>query len=152
MSIHYKYGDNGEILNVNEIITEWACDYDRGTDNEGQIILYTGLYKWTDGTVHDKPEIKSDLIDGAKNIYNLHRSADNELIEGYLYLHPNEIRILEVDNITPKIGIYPIKYGSCKESNNYPVTLILVTPGELEELKAGKLSLPEGWVGEPIKL
>lgn len=30
------------------------------TDNEGQIIFYSGLYLWEDGTVRDEPENKDD--------------------------------------------------------------------------------------------
>lgn len=31
-------------------------DPDFETDNEGQIIIYTGMYKWEDDTIHDEPE------------------------------------------------------------------------------------------------
>jgi hypothetical protein len=26
------------------------------TDNEGQIIIYTGLYRWSDGSIHEEKE------------------------------------------------------------------------------------------------
>ena len=29
-------------------------EFDR--DNEGQLVLYTGLFEWKDGTIRDEPE------------------------------------------------------------------------------------------------
>jgi hypothetical protein len=30
------------------------CEMD--TDNEGQLIIYTGIYRWKDGSYHDEAE------------------------------------------------------------------------------------------------
>jgi len=29
---------------------------DEQTDNEGQIIIYTGMYEWADGSIRDTPD------------------------------------------------------------------------------------------------
>lgn len=31
-------------------------DAQMGTDNDGQIVLYTGYYRWNDGTIRDEKE------------------------------------------------------------------------------------------------
>jgi len=31
-------------------------EYQIETDNNGQILIYTGLYEWENDTIHDKPE------------------------------------------------------------------------------------------------
>lgn len=40
---------------------------DIGTDNEGQVVIYTGLFKHSDGELYDGPEVISTIsqtVDG----------------------------------------------------------------------------------------
>jgi hypothetical protein len=47
------------VAEVQDAIIEGAsgvapCEMD--VDNEGQLIIYTGIYRWSDGTYRDEPE------------------------------------------------------------------------------------------------
>lgn len=51
------------VAEVQDIITELAqespCEHEH--DNEGQIVLYTGIFRWSDGTYRDESEPQGDL-------------------------------------------------------------------------------------------
>lgn len=45
------YTDNEAFQHVSDNL-----DLHGETDNQGQIVIYTGLFRWEDGTIHDAPE------------------------------------------------------------------------------------------------
>lgn len=62
------------------------------------------------------------------------------------------IGLLEIDKYTPKMGVVILRFDKlAMEGINHPSIIIVITPQEFEDLKAGKLSLPKNWtVGERI--
>ena len=43
------------LCNKEALINELLQNY-HDTDNDGQIVIYTGRYRWTDGSIHLEPE------------------------------------------------------------------------------------------------
>lgn len=41
-----------------DILESAIYEFSEEEDNEGQIVLYTGWYHWTDGNIYDQPEEK----------------------------------------------------------------------------------------------
>ena len=62
MSAQVKKGSNGEVLNFKswliEAIRNDEIDYETdGYENDGgQLIIYTGMFVWADGSIHDEKE------------------------------------------------------------------------------------------------
>ena len=56
------------------------------------------------------------------------------------------IKLLEVNDITPEVGIMPIGLTADPSRGvNYAVTVVEISPGEFERLANGQLTLPHGW-------
>ena len=39
---------------IDQLSHDSLCEYN--TDNEGQLIIYTNVYRWNDGTFRDEPD------------------------------------------------------------------------------------------------
>lgn len=61
---------------------------------------------------------------------------------------PSEpIKLLEVNQDTPKQGIMPILFGpDASWGIDYPSIIVEVRPEEYQEIQHKKLNLPNGWV------
>jgi hypothetical protein len=55
------------------------------------------------------------------------------------------LKLLEVNPDTPPFGIVPLGFAPDPPRVPFPFVLIEVTPGEFEEVSAGRLALPHGW-------
>lgn len=49
-----------EMRHKTNIVSLAAQTMDVQHDNEGQIVIYTGIYDWEDGSFHDEPEPITD--------------------------------------------------------------------------------------------
>ena len=56
MSTRLNINEKGEVTNFNEYLIECVNELPTEVDNDGQIIVYTGLYRWNDGSIHQEPE------------------------------------------------------------------------------------------------
>lgn len=54
------------------------------------------------------------------------------------------ILLLEITEDTIPVGVLPIIFAPTQEFP-YPVSILVLTPGEFDKLKTGDLSLPVGW-------
>jgi hypothetical protein len=55
------------------------------------------------------------------------------------------VKLLEVNPQTSPSGIVPIAFGPDPPQIPFPSVVIEVTEGEFENIRSGKLPLPEGW-------
>lgn len=66
---------------------------------------------------------------------------------------PDEpVKLLEINEDTVACGIMPLGFAADPAQRiDYPLILVELTPAEFEDVKSGRLALPEGWrLGEPI--
>jgi hypothetical protein len=92
----------------------------------------------------DKSEI-------ARALAEAHRKVDPEILCIIRVVADREddpaepVKLLEVNPDTPRAGIVPIAFGAAPPEIPFPSVVIEVTEDELEDIRSGGLSLPNGW-------
>jgi len=96
--------------------------------------------------VYDRPWVKT-TYDVARELARLHRDEDPDTQEVYFFEAPGEVRLLEISGSVGYTGeLLPFKFGARPDKGiDYPSVVILLTPEELEDLREGRLALPDGW-------
>jgi hypothetical protein len=57
MKIYDSESVDGILLSVERLFSTISqCELKRGVDNENQIVIYTNLFRWNDGTIRDQPD------------------------------------------------------------------------------------------------
>lgn len=94
--------------------------------------------------IGDKSEAAMALADahrkvepGIKRIVRV--IADHELASN------EPVKLLEVNSDTSLSGIVPIAFGPDPPRIPFPSVVIEVTEAEFENIRVGRLSLPDGW-------
>jgi len=91
----------------------------------------------------DKSEI-------ARALAEAHRRVEPEISQIFRVVAEREddpaepVKLLEV-TVTPQAGIVPISFGADPPDVPFPSVVIEVTEGELKNIQAGSLILPNGW-------
>jgi hypothetical protein len=89
----------------------------------------------------------TEVVKQADILAKMHIKLDLGITNIWVNPHPEEIRLVEVTNMTSFSGeVYPFTYASAPEMGlTLPTCLILLHPREWEMIKKGELSLPVGW-------
>jgi hypothetical protein len=89
---------------------------------------------------------------GVTQIFILEDKAEAAVVRGGESRTSDVIRLLEVNRNTPPSGeVIPLGFGPMPASGiRYPSVIVEVTPQELEDIKANRLPLPNGWSIGPM--
>jgi hypothetical protein len=93
-----------------------------------------------------------DVVEQARILAKLHIKLDSAITNIWVSPHPEEIRLVEVTNMTSFSGeVYPFTYAPAPEMGlTLPTSLVLLHPREWEMVEKGELSLPAGWREVPL--
>jgi len=91
--------------------------------------------------------------DVARDLARAHRAEDPQTLEIYLAHADDEVRLLEVSkSVTDGDQVLPFRFGpQPSQGIPFPSTVILLSLQEWKRVRAGELSLPDGW-GTPAAL
>lgn len=87
------------------------------------------------------------VVEQAKILAKMHVRLDSAITNIWVSPHPEEIRLIEVTNMTPFTGeAYTFGYAPAPEMGlTLPTSLLLLHPREWEMIEKDELALPEGW-------
>ena len=92
-------------------------------------------------------EANVSVEDVARDLAQAHRAEDPQTVEIYLAEADDEVRLLEVSESVADSGqVLPFRFGpQPSEGIPFPSTVILLSLQEWKRVRAGELSLPDGW-------
>jgi len=89
------------------------------------------------------------LLEVAKELADAHRAEDPETQEVFLANADNEVRLVEVSGaVGPTEGgkLLPFRFVQRPDLGvPYDSVVVLLSPDEWQEVRAGRLLLPPGW-------
>jgi hypothetical protein len=89
------------------------------------------------------------VFEVAERLAAAHRERDPATTEIYVMEAPDEVRLVEVSGSVTPTGareILPFRFNAQPDAGvDYPSLVVLLSPGEWEAVKRGKLELPSGW-------
>jgi hypothetical protein len=89
------------------------------------------------------------VLEVARELAEAHRVEDPATDEIFLAQAENEVRLVEVSrSVSPTEGgkVLPFRFAPRPDLGvPYDSVVVLLSPGEWEEVRAGRLSLPSGW-------
>jgi len=92
------------------------------------------------------PDSKT-IEDVAQDLATAHKGEDPHTQAIYLSRSTAEVRLVEVTGSVGDAGeVLPFRFGARPDLGvTYPSVVVLLSPGEWDEVRKGTLSLPEGW-------
>lgn len=93
--------------------------------------------------------MKPDPQKTAKKLAQGHKKFDpnTQMIKYFPSNHHKEVRLLEVSSTAPTTGeMMPFRFGpDTSQGIDLPSVVILISPQEWEDVKSGRLKLPQNW-------
>lgn len=93
------------------------------------------------------PAAPTTTFETAQALARFHRAEDPDTTAVYFFDAPDEVRLVEVSGSIGGSGdALPFRFGpQPKHGIHHPSVIILLTPDEADQVREGKISLPEGW-------
>jgi hypothetical protein len=89
------------------------------------------------------------VLEVAKELADAHRAEDPETQEVFVANAHDEVRLVEISGVvgsTEAQKIFPVRFAQRPDLGvPYDSVVVLLSPDEWKEVRAGRLLLPPGW-------